>query len=95
MLIIAGHLILSPSDRDHFVDGHLDLVKRARQAPGCLDLAISADPVDVTRVNNYERWEDEDSLANWRKIANPPHLNIDFLGGDMVKYHIESTGPVF
>lgn len=33
-------------------------------------------------------------LATWRKIANPPQLNIDFCGGDMVKYHIEKTGPV-
>lgn len=95
MLIIAGHLFLSPSDRDQFVDGHLDLIERARHAPGCLDLAISADPVDVTRVNNYELWEDEESLAAWRQVANPPHLNIKFHGGDMAKYHIETTGPVF
>ncbi|MGO2683399.1 putative quinol monooxygenase [Microbacterium sp.] len=95
MLIIAGYLILAPSDRDLFVAGHLDLVERARQAPGCLDLAISADPVNDTRVNNYELWENEESLASWRKIANPPHLSIDFHGGDMVKYHIEKTGPVF
>ena len=95
MLIIAGHLILAPSDRDLFVDGHLDLIKLARQAPGCLDLAISADPVDATRVNNYELWKDEESLAAWRKLANPPQLNIDLHGGDMLKYHIETTGPVF
>jgi quinol monooxygenase YgiN len=95
MLIIAGYLLLASSDRDLFVAGHLDLIERARQAPGCLDLAISADPVNDTRVNNYELWENEESLAAWRKIANPPQLNIDFCGGDMVKYHIEKTGPVF
>lgn len=95
MLIIAGYLLLAPSDRDLFVDGHLDLIQRARQAPGCLDLAISADPTDASRVNNYELWENEESLADWRKIANPPHLNIDFHGGHMAKYHIEKTGPVF
>lgn len=95
MLIISGHLILIPTDRDRFVDGHADLIRRARQAPGCLDLAISADPVDATRVNNYELWEDEESLAAWRKIANPPQMNIEFHGGDMVKYQIATTAPVF
>lgn len=95
MLIIAGYLILTPSDRDLFIDGHLDLTARARQAPGCLDLSISPDPTDDSRVNNYELWENEESLAAWRKVANSRNLNIDFHGGHMVKYHIEKTGPVF
>lgn len=95
MLIIAGYLILTPSDRDLFIDGHLDLISQARQAPGCLDLSISADPVDDTRVNNYELWENEESLAAWREVANTAHVNIDIHGGHMASYHIEKTGPVF
>lgn len=95
MIIIAGYLLLDPSDRDLFVDSHLELVGRGRQSSGCLDLAISADPVEPTRVNNYELWENEESLSAWRTVANPPHLDIVFRGGDMVKYYIEKTGPVF
>jgi quinol monooxygenase YgiN len=95
MLIIAGYLLLAPSDRARFVDAHLDLIERARHSPGCLGLAISADPVDATRVDNYECWENEESLDAWRKIANPPQLNIDIHGGDMLKYYVEKTGPVF
>lgn len=46
------------ADRDRFVAAHADLVARARAAPGCLDIAISADVLDRRRANNYERWED-------------------------------------
>jgi hypothetical protein len=35
-----------------------------------LDLAITADPLEPDRVNNYECWESEDALASWRPIAN-------------------------
>lgn len=95
MLVIAGYLLLAPTERDRFVAQHLDLVARARQAPGCLDLAISSDPVNDARVNTFERWENEESLAAWREIANSPQLDIEFLGGDMAKYHIDKTSPVF
>ena len=34
-----------------------DLVTRARDAPGCLDLAITADSVGPARINNFDLWE--------------------------------------
>ncbi|MGO4535755.1 putative quinol monooxygenase [Leifsonia sp. 2MCAF36] len=95
MLIVAGYLQLAPSDRDRFVHAHADLVKRGRQAPGCLDLAISADPVDVGRVNNFELWESQQALDDWRAIAAPPELGMRFLGGDMQMYHISHSSSPF
>ena len=57
MLIIAGHIEVDPDDRDEAVAVMRDLVTRARDASGCLDLAIPADSVDSTRINNLEHWE--------------------------------------
>lgn len=57
--------VLDPADRDADVVASAGAVRLARQAPGCLDLAVSADPVDPTRVNVFERWarpEDLDAL---------------------------------
>ena len=96
MLIIAGYLHVDDRpQRDRFVEGHADLVTRARRAPGCMDITISADSVDATRVNNYELWEDQDSLDAWRAISNVPHLDIQVSGGHMMKYLIEASEPPF
>lgn len=57
MLIVAGHLILDPSDRDAHVRASAAAVRLARRAPGCRDFAVSADAVDSGRVNVLERWE--------------------------------------
>lgn len=62
MLIIAGHIEVDPDSRDATVATMQELVGRARAAPGCLDLAITADPLDPSRVNNFERWESQDAL---------------------------------
>ena len=48
MLIVSGHLVLDPADRDAHVIASVGAVRLARQAPGCLDFAVSADPVDPT-----------------------------------------------
>jgi quinol monooxygenase YgiN len=66
MVIIAGHLEVDAAERDQYVAAHGDLVRRARQAPGCLDLAITADALDPTRVNNFERWQSVEHLDAWQ-----------------------------
>jgi dihydrofolate reductase len=48
MLIISGRTELDPDDRDEAVAVVRDLVTRACDAPGCLDVAITADSVDPT-----------------------------------------------
>lgn len=53
-VIVAGKLYVDPQDRDRFVEGHRCIMKAARRHPGCLDLSISADPVEPGRVNNFE-----------------------------------------
>jgi hypothetical protein len=39
MIIVSGHLVLDPADRDAHVMASVDAVRLARQAPGCLDFA--------------------------------------------------------
>lgn len=95
MLIIAGWLAVDPAQRDDFVDSHRKLIERSRHALGCLDLAISADPMDPARVNLLERWDNEQHLAAWRAIADPPEPVAEVLGGDVQKYQISSAGPPF
>jgi quinol monooxygenase YgiN len=95
MLIIAGWFSVAPKDRDKFVEGHGDLIRRARAAPGCLDLAVSADSVDPGRVNTFEFWESDEKLNAWREVANPPAQFTEFLGGDVQKHEISKSGPPF
>lgn len=95
MWTIAGHVIVNSADRDRYVEAHVDLVRRARNAPGCLDVAISADPVDLSRVNTFEHWETWDAVEAWRAVANAPHTGIDVLGGDVQAYEIASQRPPF
>ena len=58
-VIVAGWYTVDPSKRDEVVETFKDMVLRARSTPGCLDMAITADPVDSNRINMFEFWRSE------------------------------------
>jgi quinol monooxygenase YgiN len=85
MLIIAGYLRLPPARRRAFIEAHANLATCARTYPGCLDLSISEDPCDPSRINLVELWESSAALEVWiaerggidgafaALLAAPPH----------------------
>ncbi|UJA19326.1 antibiotic biosynthesis monooxygenase [Thermoleophilia bacterium SCSIO 60948] len=78
MLIVAGHLVVDPADRAALLEASAGSVRLARKAPGCLDFATSADPVDPARVNVFERWESEASLKAFRESEVEGEDDFDF-----------------
>jgi quinol monooxygenase YgiN len=66
VVIVAGHLIVDPEQRDSYLIGCKDVVDQARRAPGCLDFAITADLLDSSRVNIFERWESQAAVDAFR-----------------------------
>jgi quinol monooxygenase YgiN len=78
MLIVSGHLVLDPADRDAHVIGSAGAVRLARQAPGCLDFGVSADSVDPTRDNVLERWAGREDLEAFRASGDRDDEPVDF-----------------
>lgn len=94
-VIVAGWFTVDPAKRAEVIASHEDLITRARKAPGCLDLAISADTLDASRVNNFELWESAGHLEAWRKVSNPPKPLTEVTIGDMQKHEVASSGKPF
>jgi len=91
MLIIAGHLIVDPADRDRYVADCALAVEQARRAAGCLDFALTADPLEPARVNVYERWESDAELANFRGSGPDSAITARILGAEVYKYQISGV----
>jgi quinol monooxygenase YgiN len=95
MWIIAGHVTVDDDRRDEFVNAHRDLIVRARRAPGCLDVAITADPVEPGRIYNYERWESWEAVEAWRAQAHAPDTGIEMRDVEVEAYEIARARPPF
>ena len=95
MVIIAGMIYIEARLRDRHVASMAEFVRDTRTKPGCLDFAMSADPVEPGRVNLYERWDSEEQLEAFRATAAPPEAVAEILAEDVMKFQIGSFGPAF
>lgn len=95
MWIIAGYVTVDPSERATYVEAFRDLIKRARQAPGCLDVAITPDPAEPDRVYNYERWESWDAIEAWRQVADAPDPGVKISDVHVMAYEVAAERPPF
>src|SRR5215207_2052758 len=86
MLIIAGYAHVDAKRRDEYVASFRDMVERSRSAPGCLDLFVSTDLLEPTRVNIFERWASREDLAAWRKQADPPDTDIEMTSNQVTMF---------
>jgi quinol monooxygenase YgiN len=66
MIVVAGYLLVDPSLRERALELSLPAILAARAAPGCIDFAVSADPMDPSRINVCERWAGRESLERFR-----------------------------
>jgi quinol monooxygenase YgiN len=73
MLIVAGHFEVDPSDQEAFVASKVEAMRSTRDEAGCLEYAMTADPLDATRVLLFERWADQASFdAHMAGLATAP-----------------------
>ena len=93
MLVIAGHLVVDPNDRDRYVADCAAAVEAARKAPGCLDFALTADTLDEGRVNIYERWETDEELEAFRGSGPDAATAGRILEFAVRKYRISAVEP--
>ena len=90
MIIIAGTLRVDPARRDDYLRVVGTATAMARAAPGCLDFAQSADPIEDDRINIFERWESDAALATFRALPGDGETPI-ILGVDVHKFRISGV----
>jgi quinol monooxygenase YgiN len=95
MVIVAGHITVEPQQRESYLAGCVSVVERARGAAGCLDFAITADPIDPGRVNVFERWESQEALNTARGNAPGFEQAEAMLSVSVADYDVADVRPLF
>jgi quinol monooxygenase YgiN len=95
MVIVAGHVTVDPEQREAHLAGSVKIVEKARQAEGCLDFAMTADPLDPSRLNLFERWESQEAVKAFRKRAPRRRQGATILTASVAEYEIAEVRPLF
>lgn len=88
MVIVAGHVMVDPEQREAYLAGCVGVVERARRAGGCLEFAITADLLDAGRVNVFERWESQAAVEAFRGSGPSDEQNAAMLSASVAEYDV-------
>ncbi len=88
MVIVAGHVLVGPGQRDDYLSGCVEVVRRARRAPGCLDFSLSADLLEPGRINILERWESQAAVEAFRGSGPSDEQGAAVLTAAVAEYDV-------
>jgi quinol monooxygenase YgiN len=91
VIIIAGVLLVDPTERAAYLEAASHATAMARSAPGCLDFAQSPDPLDPERINIYERWETAEALQAFRDLPDESPASMPLIRAAEVRRYIISS----
>lgn len=94
MVIVAGHIIVDPRERDSYLAASAGVVELARRAPGCLDFALSADLLDEGRINVFERWESRAAVETFRETGPSDDQAKAILTASVAEYEVSAPRPL-
>jgi quinol monooxygenase YgiN len=95
VVIVAGHIVVEPHERDDYLAGCVDVVRQARRAAGCLDFSISADLLEPGRINVFERWETQAAVEDFRGSGPSDEQGAAFLTASVAEYDVSDERNLF
>jgi len=66
-IIVAGKLIIKSGWRNEFIEKSREAILQARNNEACVDFSVSPDPIDMNRVNIFEKWKSRSELNVFRE----------------------------
>jgi quinol monooxygenase YgiN len=91
VIIVAGHIVVAPAQRESYLAGCVTVVEQARHAHGCLDFAITADLIDPSRVNVYERWTSQSAVEAFRGSGPSDEQSAAMLSASVTEYAVAAV----
>ncbi|WP_033437875.1 putative quinol monooxygenase [Saccharothrix sp. NRRL B-16314] len=95
MVIVAGHIVVDPQEREAYLADCVNVVEQARRAPGCLDYAITADLVDAGRIVIFERWESQADVEAFRGSGPGDEQGAAIIEASVAEYDISAVRTLF
>jgi quinol monooxygenase YgiN len=91
MIIVSGKLCVDPATRDAYLASCRAVIEVARQAPGCVDFHLSADPIEHDRINVYEQWESVGAVEAFRGSGPSPEQVADIREAAVFQHEVTAT----
>mgnify|MGYP000211889541 FL=1 len=89
-IIVAGKLTIKSELRNDFVQKSLEAIALARKNEACEDFSVSPDPLDINRVNIFEKWKSKSDLQAFRDSGTDDDLFSLVDSFDVAEYEVDT-----
>ena len=99
MIVIAGHFVLDPAQREQAIAAAREMMSETRKEPGCISYTFSADLDEPGRFRIFEEWASAEALALHFQAPHMAKLQ-EAMGGlgvremKVQRYEVAKVGPV-
>jgi quinol monooxygenase YgiN len=91
MIIVAGRILVEPEQRAAYLRGCVEVIEQARNTPGCLDFALTADLVNAGRINVFERWESAAAVRSFRGDGPSQEQQAEMISASVSEYEVSAV----
>jgi len=95
VVIVAGHLVVDPRQRDDYLAGCVEVMRQARRAPGCLDFSLAADLLEPGRINIFERWESRAAVEAFRGSGPSDEQGAAIVSAAVAEYDVREERGLY
>jgi quinol monooxygenase YgiN len=88
MVIVAGFLVVKPTQRENYLTECRDVVRLARRTAGCLEYVISADLLDPDHIDIFERRESQAAVEAFRGSGPSDGQQAVIVSASVSEYHV-------
>jgi quinol monooxygenase YgiN len=85
---------VAPENRAPYLETCREVIAEARSAEGCIDFHLSADALDVERINIFEQWESADAVETFRGSGPSDDQQTMILDAHVEQHEIASTSSL-
>ena len=91
MIIVAGQILVAPEQREVYLQSCVEAIEQARNTPGCLDFALTADVVTAGRINVFERWESAEAVRSFRGEGPSQEQQAEMISASVSEYEVSAV----
>lgn len=91
MILVTGRLYVEPAERERFLTDAEQVSRLAREAPGCVDFHLSADPLEPGRVNVFEQWDSVAAVEAFRGDGPSGDQAAAILSAEVWQHEVASS----
>ena len=91
MIIVAGQILVEPEQREAYLQGCVEVIEQARNAPAAWTSRLPPTSSPAGRINVVERWESAAAVRSFRGDGPSEEQQAEMVSASVSEYEASAV----